>query len=137
MELGTIFTLEQYDEAYKFATENGYMIKEIESKEEKRIVEVLDFDENGNPITREVEETVVVRYFQIVEIPLPPAPTYEEVKQIRESLYKEYKDPITCQIQSLRDEEQTEEVIAEIEDLKIKRAEIVAEIKENNPYPEE
>lgn len=64
-------------------------------------------------------------------------PTYEEVRQIRENLYREQKDPITCQIQSLRDEEQTEKVIAEIEALKIKRAEIVAEIKENNPYPVE
>lgn len=69
--------------------------------------------------------------------PEKPAPTYEEVRQTRENLYREQKDPITCQIQSLRDEEQTEEVIAEIEALKIKRAEIVAEIKENNPYPVE
>lgn len=67
--------------------------------------------------------------------PEKPAPTYEEVRQVRENLYREQKDPITCQIQSLRDEEQTEEVVAEIEALKIKRAEIVAEIKENNPYP--
>lgn len=73
----------------------------------------------------------------VVKIPEPLPLTYEEVRQIRESLYREQKDPITCQIQSLRDEGQTEEVIAEIEALKIKRAEIVAEIKENNPYPVE
>lgn len=77
------------------------------------------------------DEYCVVKLFE----PLPP--TYEEVRQVRENLYRKYKDPITCQIQSLRDEEQTEEVIAEIEALKIKRAEIVAEIKANNPYPEE
>jgi hypothetical protein len=73
--------------------------------------------------------------YVIVAIPEPLPPTYEEVRQIRENLYREKKDPITCQIQSLRDEEQTDEVIAEIESLKIKRAEIVTEIKEANPYP--
>lgn len=66
-----------------------------------------------------------------------PTPTYEEVRQIREALYREQKDPITCQIQSLRDEEETEEILAEIEALKVKRAEIVAKIKQENPYPVE
>ena len=69
--------------------------------------------------------------------PKKPAPTYEEVRQIREKLYREHKDPITCQIQSLRDEEQTEDIIAEINTLITKRADIVSEIKENNPYPEQ
>lgn len=63
--------------------------------------------------------------------------TKEEVQSIRAGLYVQYKDPITCQIQSLRDEEQTPEVIADIERLKAERAEIVAKIKEENPYPEE
>lgn len=68
---------------------------------------------------------------------VPYEEKYEEVRQAREQLYKEQKDPITCQIQSLRDEEETEEILAEIEALKVKRAEIVAKIKEENPYPEE
>lgn len=68
---------------------------------------------------------------------VPYEEKYEEVRQTREQLYKEQKDPITCQIQSLRDEEETEEILAEIEVLKVKRAEIVAKIKEENPYPEE
>jgi uncharacterized coiled-coil DUF342 family protein len=68
---------------------------------------------------------------------VPYEEKYEEVRQTREQLYKEQKDPITCQIQSLRDEEETEEILAEIEALKVKRAEIVAKIKEENPYPEE
>lgn len=66
-----------------------------------------------------------------------PAPTKEEVAEKRRSLYIEQKDPITCQIQALRDEEQTDEIIAEIEALKIERAEVVAKIKEENPYPVE
>jgi len=61
----------------------------------------------------------------------------EDVRQVREQLYKEQVDPITAHIQRLKDEEQTEEVIAEIELLKQERAEIVAKIKEENPYPEE
>lgn len=66
-----------------------------------------------------------------------PAPTHEEVSETRRQLYIAQKDPITCQIQSLRDEEQTDEIIAEIEALKVERAEVVAKIKEENPYPEE
>lgn len=79
------------------------------------------------------------RYFQINEIiiPEPLPPTYDEVKARRKMLYVMQKDPITCQIQSLRDEEQTEEIVAEIEALKVERAEIVAKIKEENPYPTE
>lgn len=51
MKLGTIFTLDEYNEAYKFVEKNGYTIKEIEPKDGKR-------------------------QFQIVEI---PAPTQEEL----------------------------------------------------------
>ena len=66
-----------------------------------------------------------------------PAPTLEEQKAKRAQAYLIEKDPITCQIQSLKDEEQTPEIIEEIESLKLKRAEIVSEIKERYPYPEE
>jgi hypothetical protein len=68
---------------------------------------------------------------------VPYEEKYEEVRQTREQLYKEQKDPITCQIQSLRDEEQTDEVIAEIENLLVKRQAVVATIKAENPYPVE
>lgn len=66
-----------------------------------------------------------------------PAPSKEEQSEKRRLAYIEEKDPITCTIQSLRDEEQTEEVLAEIEELKTQRAAKVAEIKERYPYPEE
>ena len=75
--------------------------------------------------------------YTITEIPEPAAKTKEEVSEIRRQLYIEQKDPITCQIQALKDEEQTEEVIAEIEALKAERYAIVSRIKEENPYPEE
>lgn len=79
------------------------------------------------------------RYFQINEIivPEPQPPTREEIEGRRRQLYITLKDPITCQIQSLRDEEQTEEILAEIETLKQERADIVAKIRKENPYPEE
>lgn len=76
-----------------------------------------------------------VRQFKIVELTL--FEMQEEVRLTRASLYAQKKDPITCQIQALRDEEQTDEVVAEIENLKAERAAVVAEIKEQNPYPVE
>lgn len=70
-------------------------------------------------------------------VPEKPEPTKEEQEQRRFEAYVREKDPITCQIQSLKDEEQTEEVIAEIEELKQKRNEVVEDIKNRYPYPEE
>ena len=55
MELGTIFTEEQYDEAYEYISANGYTIEEVEAVDG-------------------------VRQFKIVEI---PQPTEEDVKQQR------------------------------------------------------
>lgn len=69
--------------------------------------------------------------------PIQPAPTEEEQRQKREQAYTLEVDPITCHIQRLSDEEQTEEVIAEIEALKQERAEKVEEIKARFPYPVE
>lgn len=66
-----------------------------------------------------------------------PIPTNEEQRQRRAEAYRLEKDPITCQIQSLYDEEQTPEIIAEIEELKQQRIEKVEEIKERYPYNEE
>lgn len=60
MKLGTIFTEEQYDEAYEYISANGYTIEELEPKDG-------------------------VRQFKIVEI---PQPTEEDVKQARISELK-------------------------------------------------
>lgn len=100
-----------FEGARKWASENNAHFLEIEPKEDG------------------------TRQFKIVELTL--AEKQEEVRQIRAELYAKEKDPITCQIQSLRDEEQTDEIIAEIDALITKRAEIVKQIKEENPYPEE
>lgn len=84
---------------------------------------------------QEVEQAWNGDWYLVGYAPEKPAPTKEEIAQRRRQLYIEQKDPITCQIQALKDEEQTEEVVAEIEALKVERAEIVAKIKEENPYP--
>ena len=62
-------------------------------------------------------------------------PTKEEQKANRRAAYVAEKDPITCQIVSLRDEKQTEEIIAEINELIAERAAKVEEIKARYPYP--
>lgn len=69
MELGTIFTLEEYEEAYKFVSENGYTIEEIEPRGNKR-------------------------QFKIVEIPTYN-PTNEDISNMRSQAYIERTDPLT------------------------------------------
>lgn len=84
----------------------------------------------------DVEQAYDGNWYVLGFAPIKPEPTKEEIRQTREALYRDQKDPITCQIQSLRDEEQTEDIIAEIDALITKRAEIVAKIKQDNPYPQ-
>lgn len=116
---------------------------------EKEIVVPAEYDNEGNVIVEEHTETiteyeeqektrtveVTVRRFEIVAIPEPPAPTEEEQRQKRAEAYRLEKDPITCQITSLRDEEQTPDVVEEINELLQKRTEVVKDIQERYPYP--
>lgn len=69
--------------------------------------------------------------------PEEPAPTEEEQREKRAAAYQVEVDPITSHISRLRDMEQTEEVIAEIEKLKQERDDKVEEIKRRYPYPVE
>ena len=69
--------------------------------------------------------------------PEKPEPTKEEQSRKREEAYTLEVDPITCHINRLKDQEQTPEIIAEIEALKQERDEKVEEIKQRYPYPEE
>lgn len=64
----------------------------------------------------------------------PPAPTHEEIEQARAAAYRECVDPITCEIQRLRDMGGTAEEIAEAE---ARREAAVAAIKAQYPYPKE
>lgn len=58
------------------------------------------------------------------------------VKETRAGLYTAYVDPITAQINRLRDEEQTEDIKAKIFELIEERKAKVEEIKERYPYPD-
>ena len=77
-----------------------------------------------------------IEWYRTVKNPEPLPPTKEEQEQNRARAYQEEVDPITSHIQRLRDMEQTEEIIAEIESLIDERALKVEEIKARYPYPE-
>lgn len=70
-----------------------------------------------------------------------PEPSIEEkneaIRATREMLYRRDVDPLTSQISRLRDEEQSPEVEQEIQALLTQRSELVAKIREENPYIEE
>lgn len=85
----------------------------------------------------EVEQAYNGAWYLKGYAPIEPEKTKEEVSETRRQLYIAEKDPITCQIQALRDEEQTEEIMAQIESLKEERARVVERIKAENPYPQE
>ena len=72
--------------------------------------------------------------YKIIEIPAPLPPTYDEVKEIRASLYRTQVDPLMTEYTrkktfNLFEGSEEVELLAEVEAK-------VAEIKENNPYPE-
>lgn len=75
-------------------------------------------------------------YYEIVKIP-EIIYTKEEIEQFRAVAYQNEVDPITSHIQRLRDLEQTDEIIAEINQLIEERDRKVKEIKEKYPYPEQ
>lgn len=61
-------------------------------------------------------------------------PTAEEITELRKAAYTTRVDPITCEIERLKEMGGTE---AEIESARHRRAEEVAAIKSEYPYPEE
>jgi hypothetical protein len=76
-----------------------------------------------------------VEWYRTVKNPEPLPPTKEEQEQNRARAYQQEVDSITLHIQRLRDMEQTEEIIAEINQLIAERAAKVEEIKARYPYP--
>ena len=92
---------------------------------------IVENNHNKGYEIQETDDALLAVYNE----PLPP--TKEEQQKARAEAYRLEKDPITCQINSLRDEEQTPEVIAEIASLVEERKAKVAEIKARYPYSEE
>lgn len=76
-----------------------------------------------------------IEWYRTVKNPEPLPPTEEEQRENRARAYQQEVDPITSHIQRLRDMEQSEEIIAEIEQLKLERDTKVEEIKARYPYP--
>ena len=96
-----------------------------------------DFYKSIGMVEMDVEQAYNGQWYLMGYAPEEPEQTKEDVSEKRRQLYIAEKDPITCQIQALRDEEQTEEIIAQIESLKEERARVVEKIKAENPYPQE
>ena len=88
-------------------------------------------------VEMEVEQAYDGSWYVKGYAPVKPEPTKEEQQKARAEAYRLEKDPITCQINSLRDEEQTQEIIAEIASLVEERKAKVEEIKQRFPYPVE
>lgn len=86
---------------------------------------------------QEVEQAYDGSWYVLGYAPKKPEPTKEEQQKARQEAYIAEADPITCHIQRLSDEEQTEEVIAEIAQLVEERKAKVEEIKQRYPYPAE
>lgn len=110
MELGTIFTLDEYAEAYSYAVKNGFLIEEIEPKDG-------------------------VRQYQIVAIPEPTVEEKNEfIRATRADLYAKLIDPLHAEKQrkvvlgtwtSANEAEYAEQVKV-----------LTAKIQEENPYVE-
>ena len=100
---------------------------------DEQYAEFVNLPENLGRIIKEDPEKV---WFED-----QPEPSIEEknetIRSTREMLYRGTVDPITAQISRLRDEVQSPEVEQEIQALILQRSELVAKIREENPYIEE
>lgn len=95
--------------------------------------EAANWCNQNNAYIEEISE----RRYEIKEVPPAPAPTKEEIRKMREAAYIAETDRIQTHIDRLKDGEQTPEIVAEIEALRIERDEKIAAIKARYPYPVE
>lgn len=104
---------------------------------EKRFVPMFDKDTVDEAIKEYTDEDVETAYTGDKYLKgFAPKPSNEYQSKEREKAYIAEVDPITSHISRLKDEEQTEEIIAEIEQLKAERTEKRNAIKERFPYYE-
>lgn len=106
---------------------------EIKDRLEKPYTEKQRCDfivKNNHQSGYEIKETDDA-LLAIYNEPLPP--TEEEQRENRARAYQQEVDPITSHIQRLRDEEGTEDEVAELIN---ERSLKVEEIKQRYPYPE-
>lgn len=100
---------------------------------DEQYAEFVNLEENQGRILKEDSDKV---WFE--DQPEPSiAEKNEVIRSTREMLYRGTVDPLTAQISRLRDEVQSPEVEQEIQALLVQRSELVAKIREENPYLEE
>lgn len=100
---------------------------------DEQYAEFVNLEENQGRILKEDSDKV---WFE--DQPEPSiAEKNEAIRSTREMLYRGTVDPLTSQISRLRDEVQSPEVEQEIQALLVQRSELVAKIREENPYIEE
>lgn len=100
---------------------------------DEQYAEFVTLPENLGRIIKEDPEKV---WFE--DQPEPSiAEKNETIRSTREMLYRGTVDPLTSQISRLRDDVQNPEVEQEIQVLLAQRSELVAKIREENPYLEE
>lgn len=120
-ELGDISQEEAFAQGYKTLTRDP--------EEEGKFYAISGFTETEHNI-----------HINLVEVEDPSIPEKEAEKErmrfLRAEAYKDEKDPITCHIESLKDEEQTQEVTEKIQELQEERKEVVEGIQERYPYPD-
>lgn len=116
--------------------ENWKILKSEADEKAEEYSQVAEWCNNGGKYHIElyIDENDI-EWYRVVKNPEPLPPTKEEQERNRARAYQAEVDPITSHIQRLRDMEQTEEIIAEIEQLIIERDVKVQEIKERYPYP--
>lgn len=100
---------------------------------DEQYAEFVTLEENQGRILKEDSDKV---WFED-QPELSIAEKNEAIRSTREMLYRGTVDPITSQISRLRDEVQSPEVEQEIQALLAQRSELVAKIREENPYIEE
>ena len=100
---------------------------------DEQYAEFVTLEENQGRILKEDSDKV---WFE--DQPEPSlAEKNEAIRATRERLYIGTVDPLTAQISRLRDDVQSPEVEQEIQNLLVQRSELVAKIREENPYIEE
>lgn len=100
---------------------------------DEQYAEFVTLKENQGRILKEDSDKV---WFE--DQPEPSiAEKNEVIRSTREMLYRGTVDPLTAQISRLRDDVQSPEVEQEIQSLLVQRSELVAKIREENPYIEE
>ena len=100
---------------------------------DEQYAEFVTLEENQGRILKEDSDKV---WFE--DQPEPSiAEKNEVIRSTREMLYCGTVDPLTSQISRLRDDVQSPEVEQEIQNLLVQRSELVAKIREENPYIEE